>query len=330
MTSSEKRFSDYTIKQAPVVDLQIPLDAAGNRLDVTLAALLPEYSRSRIQEWIRQGDAMLDGKQASPSQRVHGGESIVVHLQAHPAELPSIPQAIGLDVVFEDDELLVLNKPAGLVVHPGSGNWEGTLLNGLLHYLPMLAEVPRAGIVHRLDKDTSGLMVVAKTVIAQTALVRQLQARTVKREYWAIVHGDVLKDGVVDAPMGRHATQRTRMAVLREGGHGKEAVTRYFVEENLSGYTWLRCQLETGRTHQIRVHMQYIGFPLVGDPVYQGRRRRVSDCDASFTRQALHAFRLGLLHPVSGEPLFWQRDPPDDFSRLLNCLREQAQGVTDD
>ncbi len=295
-------------------------------MDVVLAAMLPEYSRSRIQEWIRQGEVLLDDRPVtSPGQRMRGGELVRVRVEAHPAELPSQPQEIGIDVVYEDDWLIVLNKPAGLVVHPGNGNWDGTLLNGLLHHVPALATIPRAGIVHRLDKDTSGLMVVAKTLVAQTALVRQLQARTVKREYLAIVHGEVMQAGVVDEPLGRHASQRTRMAVQLPG-RGKEAVTHYQIERRLPGHTLLRCRLETGRTHQIRVHMQHIGYPLVGDPVYHDRRTRKSACEQAFHRQALHAVRLGLQHPATGEPMVWERDPPDDFLHLLQCLSETVDG----
>ena len=302
------------------------MNAAGSRVDVAVAAMLPEYSRSRIQDWIRQGEIWLDGKPVtSPGQRLRGGERVRVRIEAHPAELPSRPQEIGIDVVYEDDWLIVLNKPAGLVVHPGSGNWDGTLLNGLLHHAPSLATVPRAGIVHRLDKDTSGLMVVARTVVAQTALVRQMQSRTVKREYLAVVHGEVAQAGKVDLPLGRHATQRTRMAV-QTMGHGKEAVTHYQIEQRLIGHTLLRCRLETGRTHQIRVHMQHIGFPLVGDPVYHDRRIPRSVCEKTFHRQALHATRLGLRHPGTDELMSWEREPPEDFRHLLHCLSEAGDG----
>ncbi len=295
---------------------------AGDRLDVALAALLPDFSRSRIQSWIRQADVRVNGVAASAKTRLHGGEQVEVAIERHPAELPSEPEAIGLNIVYEDASILVIDKPAGLVVHPGSGNWHGTLLNGLLHYVPALTHVPRAGIVHRLDKDTSGLMVVAKTIKAQTMLVRQLQARTVKREYLAVTQGVIALDGRVDAPIGRHPAQRTRMAVQ---GNGREAVTHYTVLQRFSAHTLIQCRLETGRTHQIRVHMQHIGHPLVGDPAYNRQRAQSgSACARAFTRQALHATRLGLLHPESGEAMQWQREAPEDFAALLACLEQET------
>jgi len=224
--------------------------------------------------------------------------------------------------VYEDDSILIINKPAGLVVHPGSGNWEGTLLNALLHHAPQLAEIPRAGIVHRLDKDTSGLLVVAKTLTAQTALVRQLQARTVQREYYALVYGELLRAGRVDAPMGRHPTQRTKMAVVADG---KPATTHYSVAERFPDCTLLRCKLETGRTHQIRVHLASIRHPLVGDSIYiKGAQKcppHLRPILAAFPRQALHAAQLGLEHPVTGEWLEWQALLPDDMAQLLKDIR---------
>ena len=226
-------------------------------------------------------------------------------------------EAIALDIVHEDAALLVLNKPAGLVVHPGSGNWQGTLLNGLLHHHPPLAGIPRAGIVHRLDKDTSGLLVVAKTLEAQTDLVRQLQARTVVRKYLALVYGEVARDGKVDAPIGRHLTQRTRMAVTE---HGRAARTHYRVLERYAKATLLECSLDTGRTHQIRVHLQAIGHPLVGDPVYRAGRGAAPGPLASFKRQALHAYRLGLVHPASGAAMQWEVPLPADMRALLDTL----------
>jgi 23S rRNA pseudouridine1911/1915/1917 synthase len=293
------------------------------RFDQTLAKLMPEYSRSRLQGWIEQGQATLDGAAASTKQKVWGGEAIAVLPQAHPSEQPHQAEDIALDIVYEDDTLLVIDKHVGLVVHPGSGNWEGTLLNALLHHAPQLAEVPRAGIVHRLDKDTSGLLVVAKTIPAQTALVRQLQARSVKREYLALVWGELRRDGTVDAPIGRHPTQRVKMAVV-EGG--KPAVTHYHVEERFPSCTLVRCRLETGRTHQIRVHMAHIGHPLVGDSVYlKGAQRCVPhlrELLQGFPRQALHATRLALEHPVSGELVEWHAPLPEDFERLLQRIRE--------
>ncbi len=292
------------------------------RLDQVLARLLPEYSRSRLQEWIAQEQVKVDGAAATIKQKMWGGEAVEVVPQSHPAEQPHLPEYIALNVVFEDDSILIINKPAGLVVHPGSGNWEGTLLNALLHHAPQLAEIPRAGIVHRLDKDTSGLLVVAKTLTAQTALVRQLQARTVQREYYALVYGELLRAGRVDAPMGRHPTQRTKMAVV-EGG--KPATTHYSVAERFPDCTLLRCKLETGRTHQVRVHLASIHHPLVGDSIYiKGAQKcppHLRLLLAAFPRQALHAAQLGLEHPVTGEWLEWQASLPDDMAQLLKDIR---------
>ncbi len=292
------------------------------RLDQVLARLLPEYSRSRLQEWIAQEQVKVDGAAATIKQKMWGGEAVEVVPQSHPVEQPHLAEDIALDIVYEDDSILIINKPAGLVVHPGSGNWEGTLLNALLHYTPQLAEIPRAGIVHRLDKDTSGLLVVAKTLIAQTALVRQLQARTVQREYYALVYGELLRAGRVDAPMGRHPTQRTKMAVVADG---KPATTHYSVAERFPGCTLLRCKLETGRTHQIRVHLASIRHPLVGDSIYIKGAQKCSPhlrpILAAFPRQALHAAQLGLEHPVMGEWLEWQALLPDDMAQLLKDIR---------
>ncbi len=306
----------------------VPGECAGMRLDQVLARLLPEYSRSRLQQWIVQEQVKVGGLAASPSQKVWGGERIDVAPQAHPAEQPHRAEDIALDIVYEDDSIIVINKPAGLVVHPGSGNWEGTLLNALLHHAPQLAEIPRAGIVHRLDKDTSGLLVVAKTLTAQTALVRQLQARTVKREYLALVYGEVARDGKVDAPIGRHQTQRTKMAVAEKG---KPAVTHYFVEERFFGCTLLRCKLKTGRTHQIRVHMASLRHPLVGDRTYlTGAPKTIPALRAilaSFPRQALHAERLGFGHPTSGEWVEWHAPMPHDMQQLLKKIRGASHGA---
>jgi len=311
--------ADYSAEAAEAdfdEEALVPDELAGKRLDQVLAQLYPELSRNRLQGWIKAGRVLVDGHAAVPKQKVLGGERLQLDTSPDPDQMAFEAEDIPLEVVFEDEAVIVINKPAGLVVHPASGNWSGTLLNALLHHEPALAGVPRAGIVHRLDKDTSGLMVVARTLAAQTHLVRQLQARTVSREYLALAHGDVASDGTVDAPIGRHPSQRTRMAVIPSG---REALTHYFVERHYVDCTLLSCRLETGRTHQIRVHMAYLGHPLVGDPVY-GKRRCANDLLQSFSRQALHARRLGLLHPVTEQSMSWSADPPEDFARLLAAL----------
>ncbi|MHB1676858.1 MAG: 23S rRNA pseudouridine(1911/1915/1917) synthase RluD [Sulfuriferula sp.] len=319
MTSSEKQLIDYTLKPnlSSVIELEIPQSSAGARLDNALAALLPQYSRSRIQIWIKQASVQVNGHAFSVKDKVWGGEAVIIYPELHPAELPAQPEAIALDLVYEDEAILVINKPAGLVVHPGSGNWQGTLLNALLYHAPELTHIPRAGIVHRLDKDTSGLLVVAKTLPAQTHLVRQLQARTVKRVYLAIIQGVIDQNGRIDAPIGRHPSQRTKMAVV---ANGRVAITHYTVVARFPAYSLVRCSLETGRTHQIRVHMQSIGHPLVGDAVYNRARTNEIACVRNFSRQALHATQLGLIHPASGESMQWQIDAPDDFTALIACL----------
>ncbi len=300
---------------APIV-LKLTPEACGIRLDKVLSGLVPQYSRSRMQQWIDAGDVTVDGEVARAKMTVYGDEHVVIQPRAAPDEQAFLPEAMDLTIVHEDAAILVINKPAGLVVHPGAGNWSGTMLNGLLHLMPSLAGVPRAGIVHRLDKDTSGLMVVAKSLEAQTDLVRQLQARTVKREYLALVWGTPLLNGKVDAAMGRHPRDRIKMAVL-ENATAKPAVTHF--HRLASGLldrrpvSLMRCQLETGRTHQIRVHMQSIGFPLVGDALY-GKQHLVS----AFPRQALHAFQLGLIHPASGKALEWSAPLPADFADLIS------------
>jgi 23S rRNA pseudouridine1911/1915/1917 synthase len=319
MTSSEKQLIDYTLKPTTntVIELEIPFSSAGSRLDSALATLMPEYSRSRIQSWIKQALVQVGGRALSAKDKVWGGEIVTLYPELHPAELPAVAEDITLNIVYEDDSIIVINKPAGLVVHPGSGNWQGTLLNALLYHAPELTHIPRAGIVHRLDKDTSGLLVVARTLTAQTHLVRQLQARTVKREYLAVTQGVIAQHGRVDAPIGRHPTQRTKMAVVN---NGREAVTRYTVVTRFARHTLVRCALETGRTHQIRVHMQSIGYPLVGDSTYNRTRGGDIPCAREFPRQALHATQLGLIHPATGDALEWQAQPPDDFAGLIACL----------
>jgi 23S rRNA pseudouridine1911/1915/1917 synthase len=307
------------------LSFKVPLECGGLRLDQALAKLMPEYSRSRLQEWVLQGQITLNGAAATSKQKVWGGENLNVIPQSNPADQPYLAEDITLDIVYEDSSIIVINKPVGLVVHPGSGNWQGTLLNALLHHDPALGEVPRAGIVHRLDKDTSGLLVVARSLIAQTALVRQLQERSVRREYLALAHGEIERGGRVDQPIDRHPSQRTKMAVV-EGG--KPAVTHYSLIESFPGCTLLRCKLETGRTHQIRVHMAYLHHPLVGDHIYiKGAQKCPPAMRAvlmDFPRQALHAERLGLEHPETGEWMEWQVNMPEDMQQLLRKVREFA------
>ncbi|HJV87069.1 MAG TPA: RluA family pseudouridine synthase [Noviherbaspirillum sp.] len=306
---------DSAASAASAIELKLTPEFCGVRLDKVISQLVPEYSRSRLQQWIDAGFVKVDGQPARAKMQVLGDETIVIEPQAAPEEQAFKPEPMDLSIVHEDAAILVLNKPAGLVVHPAAGNWSGTLLNGLLHHCPALAGVPRAGIVHRLDKDTSGLMVVAKTLQAQTDLVRQLQARTVRREYLALVWGTPRLSGTVDAAISRHPRDRIKMAVS-EHESAKPAVTHYqrIATGKVDGReaSLVRCQLETGRTHQIRVHMQSIGFPLVGDPLY-GKPHLA----AVFGRQALHAYRLGLIHPSSGTLLEWTAGLPADFSELL-------------
>ena len=310
--------------QAPPLQhrLTVPAASAGLRLDVALAQLLARHSRNRLQDWIEAGQVSVDGTVVvSPRHKLHGGETLLVTEVAAVLEGDFAAQAIPLAIVHEDAALLVVDKPAGLVVHPGSGNRDGTLLNALLHHVPGNAALARAGIVHRLDKDTSGLLVVAKTPEAQTDLVRQLAARTVKREYLALAHGDLKQATTIDAPIGRHPTLRTSMAVVASG---RTARTHVDVVERFGFATLLRCRLETGRTHQIRVHLTAIGHPLVGDPTYRGRRMTNAAAPAAmqaFSRQALHAQRLGLVHPDTGAAMLWEAPLPRDFAELLAVLR---------
>lgn len=304
---------DYTLAG---VTRCVPEFLAGSRLDRALAQMFPEHSRSRLQKWLHEGLVRLDSHAAKPKQKIWGGERVEIFPQPDPSETAFRAERMALDIVHEDDAILVVNKPAGLVVHPGSGNWRGTLLNALLHHSANLAALPRAGIVHRLDKGTSGLLVVAKTLEAQTDLVRQLQARTVKRVYLAVVRGVVAAGGEVSAPLGRDPRSRTRMAVVRAG---RPALTRYKVVKRFADATLLECSLATGRTHQIRVHMQSLDHPLLGDPVYGGTGRRGPQA-APIHRQALHAARLEFAHPVSGARQRFVAPLPEDLRALLDTL----------
>jgi 23S rRNA pseudouridine1911/1915/1917 synthase len=309
------------------LSLTIPAEQAGQRLDQALATLLPEYSRSRLKAWIDSGEIRVDGAIARPRDKVLGGEAVA--LQAIlPQESRAAPQAIPLVLVHEDKHLFVIDKPAGLVVHPGAGNADGTLQNALLSLDPKLAALPRAGIVHRLDKDTSGLLVVARTLPAHTALVRMLGEREVHREYEAICRGVMTAGGTIDAPIDRHPVDRVKMAV-RQGG--RESVTHYRVIKRFRANTHVRVQLETGRTHQIRVHLTHAGYPLVGDRVYGGRLTMPKGATEElrvalreFPRQALHAAKLQLDHPVSGKPLEFVAPLPDDMVQLLKVLARDA------
>ncbi len=297
----------------------------GQRLDQTLAELFPEYSRSRIKIWIEAGLVQVDGKVVTvPKEKVFGTEQIVMQVEIE-EDTRFTPQNVPLDIIYEDDHILVINKTKDLVVHPGAGNPDNTVLNGLLYHYPPIAEVPRAGIVHRLDKDTTGLMVVAKTVEAQTKLVRALQKRQITREYEAIASGIMTKGGTVDQPMARHPTKRTHMAVHPMG---KPAVTHYRIMERFRNYTRLRLRLETGRTHQIRVHMAHIAHPLLGDQTYGGRPKPPKGASEvlltvlrQFQRQALHAIMLRLEHPITGELMEWYAPLPEDFVELVDALK---------
>ena len=307
--------ADEIIDDMAPIELELTPDACGQRLDKVISKLVPQYSRSRLQLWVEAGFVTVDGKVAKRNMTAYGDEKIVILPQSAPEDEAFTSEAMELNIVHEDEHIIVINKPAGLVVHPGPGNWSGTLLNGLLHHCPQLAGVPRAGIVHRLDKDTSGLMVVAKTMQAQTDLVRQLQARTVHRVYLALVWGTPNSGGKVDAAIGRHPRERIKMSV-QNNLTAKPAVTHFrrLATGMLDGkaVSLLQCELETGRTHQIRVHMQSLGFALVGDALY-GKPHLVS----AFGRQALHAYRLGLVHPSSRKDCEWQAPLPEDFAGLL-------------
>lgn len=312
------------MEETEVFEAIITDEFSGERVDQALARLFPDYSRSRLQIWLKDGQILVDGKIMRAKDKVLGGERVELKVVLG-SENVWEPENIPLDIVFEDEHLLVINKPANMVVHPAAGNYNGTMLNALLHYAPELEAVPRAGIVHRLDKETSGLLVVARTLTSQKLLVEQLQARTFLREYDAIIRGSVTAGSTINKPIGRHPINRKRMAV---NDKGKAAITHYRVNERYRLHTKLTVKLETGRTHQIRVHMAYINHAILGDPVYGGRFKipAASDDDfiealKSFKRQALHARHLGLIHPATGEFIEWEVEVPQDMIELQEVLR---------
>lgn len=313
----------------PLVHLQveIPEEYAGWRLDAALAQCFPDYSRSRLTQWIKQGWVQLNGRACCPKEKLQGRENIRV--EAHLPCLEVRPEAIALEIVYEDEGLLVVNKPAGLVVHPGSGNWEGTLVNALLHYDPLLAHLPRAGIVHRLDKDTTGLLLVAKQSASYSFLISAMQERKMKKTYLGLVGTEVIAGNTIEAPIGRHPVQRICMAVVPQG---KPAVTHYRCLKRYRGFTLLEIGLETGRTHQIRVHLAHKGMPLVGDKLYGWRYRVPSGASSllqenirCFSRQALHAWRLEVPYPNEESSRCWEAPLPEDFKNLLFQLEEKRE-----
>ena len=318
---------------AQTLSATVPDSSAGRRFDAVLADLFPDYSRSRLAVWIKSGDARLDGKEVRPRDAVRGGElvtlTVVLEVQTH-----SQPEDIALDVLYEDEHVFVINKPAGLVVHPGAGNPAGTLVNALLHRDPALNALPRAGIVHRLDKDTSGVMVIARTLPAHTALIEQLSSRQVHRQYLAVVVGALVSGGTANAPIERHPRDRIRMAVRDDG---KDAVTHFRLRERFRAHTLLECRLETGRTHQIRVHMAHLKHPIVGDPLYggplklpKGATPELIEALRGFRRQALHAEVLEFAHPLSGEPVRCTAPVPDDMRALVRALHDDALAAKQD
>lgn len=307
---------------------EVPESLSGQRLDMALARMFPEFSRSRLKSWILDGLVTVDDREMRPRDAVTGGEQIMLTPRAE-VSVTSEPEPIVLAIAFEDDQLLVVDKPAGLVVHPGAGNIRGTLMNGLLHHHSSLEELPRAGIVHRLDKETSGLLLVAKTLPAHTALVRALAEREISRHYLAICCGVLTGGGTIDAPIGRHPVDRRKMSIR---DNGKPAVSHFRVIERFRAHTYIDVQLETGRTHQIRVHFAHRRNPLLGDPVYGGRLQLPSGASdelvevlRSFRRQALHAARLRFTHPATGEEISVESDPPIDFQALLDVLRRDQE-----
>jgi 23S rRNA pseudouridine1911/1915/1917 synthase len=316
------------------LEARVPDDLGGDRLDQVAAQLFPDYSRSRLQAWIKKGELQVDGQQRRPRDKVPSGTVLRINAELE-QEVGWQPQDIDVDILYEDAGILVLNKPAGLVVHPAAGHPDGTLVNALLSHAPELAQLPRAGIVHRLDMDTSGIMVVARTLASHNHLVDQLQNRTVKREYCAVCIGAMTGGGTIDEPMGRHPRQRKKMAVLAAGG--KPAITHYRIARRFGHHTRITVNLETGRTHQIRVHMAHRRYPLIGDPVYGGRPRIprgasdvLIDALRGFRRQALHAQALGLLHPETGEQMQFECPLPEDMHGLLAVLQQEDPPIVRD
>jgi len=316
------------MSEAPIIKL-LSEESAGKRLDVVIAELFPEYSRSRLKIWIQQGQVLLNGKVAKPKTKITGDEELQLTVQTIESESACEAEDIPLNIVYQDEDIIVVNKPAGLVVHPAAGHYTGTMQNALLYFDPSLAAIPRAGIVHRIDKDTTGLMVVARNLSSHKYLVDQIQQHEVIREYQAVVHGVMTGGGMVDQPIGRHPRDRIKMAV-RE--NGREAITHYRLLEKFREHSHIKVQLETGRTHQIRVHMSYLRHPLVGDPVYAGRHRVPPGAQPdllnylqAFKRQALHAWKLTLIHPKHGEEVSFEADLPDDMTKLLSLLQADMQ-----
>ncbi|MBU8975538.1 23S rRNA pseudouridine(1911/1915/1917) synthase RluD [Lysobacter sp. MMG2] len=317
---------------AALLQATVPDAAAGRRFDAVLAELFPDFSRSRLAAWIKSGDARLDGREVRPRDPVRGGETVTLNA-ALEVQTHSQPEDIALDVLYEDEHVFVINKPAGLVVHPGAGNPAGTLVNALLHRDPSLNTLPRAGIVHRLDKDTSGVMVVARTLQAHTALIEQLSSRQVHRQYLAVVVGALVSGGTANAPIDRHPRDRIRMAVREDG---RDAVTHFRLRERFRAHTLLECRLETGRTHQIRVHMAHLKHPIIGDPLYggplklpRGATEELIETLRGFKRQALHAETLEFAHPVTGEPVRCSAPAPDDFNHLVRVLHDDTAAAAE-
>ncbi len=305
-------------------NLRVPTQKTSARVDVILAQLLPEFSRSKIQSWLKSGNITLNQRQCKSKDQVYGGEVLNLDLPADITIIEAQAESIPLDIVFEDQHLLIINKPAGLIVHPGAGNPNHTLVNALLFHDPKLAQLPRAGLIHRLDKDTTGLLIIAKSLSAHTQLIRQMQAREIQRSYLALVYGCVYGSGTIDTFYGRHPRQRLKMAVCT---NGKQAITHFSVDKNYADTTLLRVKLETGRTHQIRVHTAHMGHPIVGDQLYSSKPRKCTqNALTTFARQALHAYSLELNHPITGFALSCSAPPPQDFMDLMEILDATLSG----